>query len=42
MSLIDVCYIRSEEFETVRAYLKKDKNQELAVAQQASHFSNVY
>jgi hypothetical protein len=42
MSLIDVCYIRGEEFETVRTYLQKDKNQDLAVEQQVNYFSKVY
>jgi hypothetical protein len=41
MSLIDVCYIRSEEFEAVRNYLQKDNNVQLAIEQQIKYFSKV-
>jgi hypothetical protein len=42
MSLIDVCYIRATEFATVSKYLSDPRRRELALAQQARHFANVY
>lgn len=42
MSLIDVCYIRTTEFESVNKHLDSSKQRKVALEQQIRQFAQVY